>query len=97
MGGADKGLDMAPLARAIDDYAKAVVLLPGTGTEKFKEFAIDVDMYETSSLRDAVEKSLALAEKGDSIVFSPAFASFGMFVNEYDRNDQFLAILKEIT
>ena len=97
MGGADKGLDMAPLARAIDDYAKAVVLLPGTGTEKFKEFAIDVDMYETSSLRDAVEKSLALAEKGDNIVFSPAFASFGMFVNEYDRNDQFLAILKEIT
>ena len=36
------------------------------------------------------------AAAGDVILFSPAFASFGMFKNEYDRNDQFLRIVREL-
>jgi UDP-N-acetylmuramoylalanine--D-glutamate ligase len=89
-GGADKGLDVAPLKKAIDKYCKAVVLLPGTGTGKL---SIGI---KAKDLKDAVSKSLAQAKKGDIVLFSPAFASFGMFNNEYDRNDQFVKIIKKL-
>ena len=96
MGGADKALDRTQLVKVAGSHAKAVVLLPGTGTEKFKADAVKIGdkLHEAASLRDAVEQALSLAEKGDVVLFSPAFASFGMFTNEYDRNDQFMQILK---
>jgi len=34
--------------------------------------------------------------KTGTVLFSPAFASFGMFKNEYERNDQFLAIVRQM-
>ena len=40
--------------------------------------------------------ALGLASRGDTILFSPAFASFGMFENEYDRGDQFIKIVKKL-
>ncbi len=47
-------------------------------------------------LTKALDEALAAASPGDIILFSPAFASFGMFKNEYDRNDQFLAAVKNL-
>jgi UDP-N-acetylmuramoylalanine--D-glutamate ligase len=41
-------------------------------------------------MKDAFEKIVERAEKGDVIVLSPGAASFGCFKNEYDKNDQFL-------
>jgi len=46
--------------------------------------------------KDVIVKGLGFAKKGDTILFSPAFASFGMFNNEYERNDQFLEIIKKL-
>jgi UDP-N-acetylmuramoylalanine--D-glutamate ligase len=45
-------------------------------------------------LKEAVENSLGFASLNDIILFSPAFASFGMFQNEYERNDLFIKIIK---
>jgi UDP-N-acetylmuramoylalanine--D-glutamate ligase len=39
---------------------------------------------------------MAAAVSGDVILFSPGFASFGIFKNEYDRNDQFMAAVKAL-
>jgi UDP-N-acetylmuramoylalanine--D-glutamate ligase len=50
----------------------------------------DYSIYD--SLDAAVREAVASAEPRDVILFSPAFASFGMFKNEYDRNDQFVRI-----
>ena len=44
----------------------------------------------------AVKEALDHAVPGDTVLFSPAFASFGMFKNEYDRGDQFNEIVKQI-
>lgn len=93
MGGADKGLDMNGLLHEIPAYTKRVVLLAGTGTDRIKGSLTAGGMiYHT--LSDAVADALKASEPGDIILFSPAFASFGMFKNEYDRGDQFNALIQ---
>ncbi len=89
MGGADKSLDMTKLVEAIPSSSKAVVLLSGTGSDKLEI----KDAHKAKSLEMALQKALNLATEGDTILFSPAFASFGMFKNEYDRGDQFMALV----
>ncbi len=97
MGGADKNLDIKKLAKAVEKYAKAVVWLSGTGTERFqKEGVLSIQNESSKDLQDAVLKAVTIAERGDIVLFSPGFASFGTFVNEYDRNDQFMKIVKDL-
>jgi UDP-N-acetylmuramoylalanine--D-glutamate ligase len=42
-----------------------------------------------------VELLKELAVQGDIVLFSPGFASFGMFLNEYDRGDKFVASVND--
>jgi UDP-N-acetylmuramoylalanine--D-glutamate ligase len=72
---------------------KKVIFLEGTGTERLKKEMPDVAVYE--NLKAAYGAARSAASAGDTILFSPAFASFGMFQNEYDRNDQFLKLVGE--
>lgn len=90
-GGADKGLDMSGLVTEIGNRVKEVFLLDGTGTQKIRESLRQAVVCHT--LSEAVEKALASAHPYDIVLFSPAFASFGMFKNEYERNDQFMHIV----
>jgi UDP-N-acetylmuramoylalanine--D-glutamate ligase len=92
MGGADKGLDMSGVREAIHAHCKKVILLAGTGTERIRSDAPDVPVF--SLLSEAVEEAITIAMPGDIILFSPAFASFGMFKNEYDRGDQFMHMIR---
>jgi UDP-N-acetylmuramoylalanine--D-glutamate ligase len=99
MGGADKGLDMTALLDAIKESVKGLVLLPGTGTDQFIQTVgdtIPVNWNSVSSLEEAVSIALAEAASGDVVLFSPAFASFGMFNNEYERNDLFMKLVTEL-
>lgn len=90
MGGSDKGLDMHDLI-AVAEKCKGIILISGTGTDRIaKEFPKAII---AGTLEDAVDAARRAATAGDTILFSPAFASFGMFKNEYDRNDQFLKII----
>lgn len=92
-GGADKGLDLEKLSRKIEQLCTKVTLLPGTGTERLKK-ELRTKFIETMTLVSAVNQALKVAKGGDVILFSPGFASFGLFKNEYDRNDQFLKIIR---
>lgn len=93
-GGYDKGLDMSLLVDAIPSYTKTLILLEGSGTEKIQGQFPEASVH--SSLSSAVSEAVQKAEEGDTILFSPAFASFGMFKNEYDRGDQFVALVNEL-
>jgi UDP-N-acetylmuramoylalanine--D-glutamate ligase len=97
-GGADKNLGMADLMKEIPKYCKKVILLSGTGTEKLKvDFPKQTKYFvEFDNLKDAVKEGINKCEKGDTLVLSPAFASFGMFKNEFDRGDQFDALIKKL-
>ncbi len=96
MGGADKTLDMAKLVEVIPQYCKKVILLPGTGTDKLKTGYLELKAEEAVSLAEAVQMALKGAKTGDIVLFSPAFASFGLFKNEYDRGDQFMALINDL-
>lgn len=89
MGGADKQIDMSELIDALPRFAKRVELLAGTGTERIRGDLADAEVFD--NLVAAIGNARRHAEPGDVILFSPAFASFGMFQNEFDRGDQFNA------
>lgn len=94
MGGADKDLDMNALLFEIPKHAKRTILLAGTGTNRVLEFLPEASVFD--DLSKAVQEAFLAAGPGDIILFSPAFASFGMFKNEYDRGDQFVALVHTI-
>lgn len=92
MGGADKGLGMDELLDLIPATADKVILLAGTGTDRITS-VLSERTEHVESLKDAVDAAFAFANAGDIILLSPAFASFGMFKNEYDRGDQFNTLI----
>ena len=99
MGGADKKLDMTKLVDIVSMHVERIILLPGTGTDAIRLKILDSgfkNVEEVKSLKEAVEKAVAFCETGDALLFSPAFASFGLFKNEYDRGDQFNAIIESL-
>ncbi len=91
MGGADKGLNMSVLISKLIEM-KRVILISGTGTQRIISEFSDLPVFNNLSL--AVADAFKHAESGDIILFSPAFASFGMFKNEFDRGEQFNKIAK---
>jgi UDP-N-acetylmuramoylalanine--D-glutamate ligase len=89
-GGTDKNLDFSPLADAAP-LAKALILLAGTGTAKLTPLLAARGIPwqgPFDSLEAALEAALSLASPGDAVVLSPGCASFGMFLNEFDRGRQ---------
>ncbi len=94
MGGADKGLDMNALLLEANASAKRVILLSGSGTSRVLPFLPNASVFD--SLDAAVREAAQAAAAGDAVLFSPAFASFGMFTNEYDRGDRYNAIVKSL-
>lgn len=97
VGGTDKEIVVGKLPEVIAEHAAHVILYSGTGTDKLKaELPADVSSEEHSTLKDCVEAALATAAAGDVILYSPGFASFGKeFKNEYERNDQFVQLVKQ--
>ena len=99
MGGSDKNLDFNDLFKDISKYIKVLVLIRSAGInrimpglKKIKSLVI----YQEKNFKKIVLKARSLAKTGDIILFSPAFASFGMFNNEYDRGDKFMKIVKSL-
>lgn len=101
-GGASKHLPLNNFVKTVNKYCKAVVMIPGTGTEELIKnlpdgkagYKLLIKNEMGKDLKNIIKKALIEAKKGDIILFSPAFASFGMFNNEYERNDLFIKIIK---
>lgn len=101
-GGTDKVLGRHEiLADEMSKSCKSAILLKETGTEKLKEliknYKLKIKIKEKETLKECVEEAMKIGEKGDIILFSPAFASFGKwFKNEYDRGEQFVKIVESL-
>lgn len=86
-GGTDKNLDFSPLVKAAAG-AKAIILLEGSGSEKLRSGfdALGIKyMGPFNAIDKAVAAAAGAARSGDCVVLSPGCASFGMFLNEFDR------------
>ena len=90
VGGVDKGNDYSELFSLVNEKVKAIICL-GVDNEKIvKAFGNVVDMLvETHSMEDAVQVAYRLSKRGDSVLLSPACASFDLFENYEDRGRQF--------
>ena len=90
VGGVDKGNDYNDLLPLVREKVKAIVCL-GVDNEKIKNtFGNVVDIIvETAGAEEAVKVSQKLAEKGETVLLSPACASFDLFDSYEDRGRQF--------
>lgn len=96
-GGADKKLPLDDFVKVVNKYCKAVIMIGGTGTENLiKNYKLKIMNKKVKDLKEAMKTALGLASCGDIILFSPAFASFGMFQNEYERGDLFMKIVVKL-
>ncbi len=92
-GGRDKASDFSALARAIQRYVKALVLIGESG-EKIQaaldaEHGPSLPIYFGASLESAIQRAHQEANAGDVVLFSPACASFDMFQDYRHRGNQF--------
>ena len=96
-GGVDKGNDYSILKNLVREKVRAIVCL-GTDNGKLHEAFDDCVeiIVNTNSAAEAAEVSYHLAKKGDTVLLSPACASFDLFKNYEDRGDQFKAAVKEL-
>jgi UDP-N-acetylmuramoylalanine--D-glutamate ligase len=90
VGGVDKGNDYSELMAMVREKVKAIICLGVDNKKIIDMFGNVVDiMVEVSSMEDAVKMAQRLTEKGDTVLLSPACASFDLFENYEDRGNQF--------
>jgi UDP-N-acetylmuramoylalanine--D-glutamate ligase len=74
----------------VREKVKAIVCLGVDNKKIIDAFGNVVDiMVEVTNMNDAVRMAQRLTEKGDSVLLSPACASFDLFESYEDRGDQF--------
>ncbi|MDB4270309.1 UDP-N-acetylmuramoyl-L-alanine--D-glutamate ligase [Flavobacteriaceae bacterium] len=90
VGGVDKGNDYTTLLPLIRTKAKAIICL-GEDNEALKNtFERVTDIFiETQSMSEAVKIAHKVAAPKDTVLLSPACASFDLFENYEDRGNQF--------
>jgi UDP-N-acetylmuramoylalanine--D-glutamate ligase len=90
VGGVDKGNDYAELMPLVFEKVKAIICLGVENKKIIDAFGNMVDMMvEVDNMHDAVNTARHIAERGDTVLLSPACASFDLFENYEDRGNQF--------
>ena len=97
VGGVDKGNDYSVLMPFVRKKAKAIICL-GVDNSKLRETfeGISEVFMETELMTEAVKIAHKLAAPKDTVLLSPACASFDLFKNYEDRGDQFKAAVRNL-
>lgn len=89
-GGKDKGNDYTPLYDLVKERVRVLICLGVDNTKLHEEFGGMVDeIYDAGSAKEAVEMAYKTAKPGETVLLSPACASFDLFKNYEDRGKQF--------
>ena len=101
-GGADKNLEFEDFAKVISEKVKKVILLKGEATEKIKSkltlepgSRVKIDS-EFDSMEKAVVRAKNISGPEDVVLLSPGAASFGLFLNEFDRGEKFREAIQKL-
>jgi UDP-N-acetylmuramoylalanine--D-glutamate ligase len=104
-GGNTKHLPLEQWPARIVERCRDVVLLAGSGTDELipvlqteaeRQGTNDPVRGIFSDWQQALDTAVTLAKPGDILLFSPGFTSFGMFLNEFDRGDKFVAYVQAL-
>jgi UDP-N-acetylmuramoylalanine--D-glutamate ligase len=97
VGGIDKGNDYSELFPVVGKKVKAIVCLGKNNRKIVEAFKDKVPtIVETTSMEEAVRSSYYLAKKGETVLLSPACASFDLFKNYEDRGRQFKQAVRNL-
>lgn len=96
-GGIDKGNDYSELNAVVKEKVKAIVCLGKDNHKIIEAFGgVVPTIVETTSMDEAVRSAYYLAHKGDTVLLSPACASFDLFNNYEDRGRQFKLAVRNL-
>ena len=97
VGGQDKGNDYNSLLPYIHEKVRAIVCLGVDNTPIIQSFYNTIDtLVETRSMDEAVKLAQGFAQEGDTVLLSPACASFDLFKNYEERGDLFKAAVQKL-
>ncbi len=96
-GGQDKGNDYSELLALVSKRVKAIICLTKDSSKIRKAFEGVVDtIIDSNSADHTVRVAYELAKEGDTVLLSPACASFDLFENYEDRGRQFKKAVKSL-
>ncbi len=97
VGGVDKGNDYRSLLPLVREKVRAIICLGMDNSRILETFGNVVDLLvETYAMSEAVKVAYKIAERGDTVLLSPACASFDLFENYEDRGNQFKEAVKSL-
>jgi UDP-N-acetylmuramoylalanine--D-glutamate ligase len=97
VGGVDKGNDYSELLPLVNEKVKAIICLGVDNKKIIDQFGSIVDtLVETQSMQEAVQLAYRISERGDTVLLSPACASFDLFQNYEDRGRQFKEAVRHL-
>ncbi|WP_165747763.1 UDP-N-acetylmuramoyl-L-alanine--D-glutamate ligase [Cellulophaga sp. Z1A5H] len=97
VGGVDKGNDYKSLMPLVREKVKAIICLGKDNTKIIEAFGNVVDLIvEAYDMSETVKIAYKMAERGDTVLLSPACASFDLFDNYEDRGNQFKAAVQNL-
>lgn len=96
-GGMDKGNDYTALRELVRQKVKAIICL-GVDNSKIHQAFKDLvgTIVDTGTAQEAVHTAYYLSKKGDTVLLSPACASFDLFESYEDRGNQFKKAVREL-
>jgi UDP-N-acetylmuramoylalanine--D-glutamate ligase len=95
-GGKDKGGDFVPLRPLLPGRVKTLILIGQARPKMRMQLEGACPTEEASSLPEAVERAAEIASPGDTVLLSPACASFDMFRDFEERGDVFRQAVKDV-
>ena len=89
-GGIDKGNDYSVLEALVKKKVRGMICLGNDNTKLHSAFGKKVDiLVNCTNMFDAVKMAYSLGNPGDTVLLSPACASFDLFENYEDRGRKF--------
>jgi UDP-N-acetylmuramoylalanine--D-glutamate ligase len=96
-GGIDKGNDYTKIEELVAQKVKAIICLGIDNTKLIALFADKVDaIYETQSAEQAVLTAYTIGKKGDTVLLSPACASYDLFESYEERGNKFKLAVRNL-
>ena len=97
VGGIDKGNDYSELTKLVSKKVKAIICLGVNNMKIIDHFENIVEyIVETTSMNEAVSEAYKISNSGDTVLLSPACASFDLFDDYEDRGRQFKSAVRKL-